>query len=167
MRIEMSIKNFVRSAVTMGVVVASSGVVAPMASAATANDNMQVTASVLRNCQITSTAAIAFGDYDVQSTTDVSKQGRVTVACTKGVNATIGLGAGLNGNRTMNGPSTDKLTYQLFQNVNSGEWTNSAVVSHNATSRTSKDFTVYGRLAAGQDVTAGSYTDTVVATINF
>jgi spore coat protein U-like protein len=163
----MSIKKFVRSAVTIGAVVAGSGVVAPFASAATSNDNMQVTASVLRNCQITSTAAIAFGDYDVQATTDVAKQGRVTVACTKGVNATIGLGGGLNGNRSMNGPSTDKLAYQLFQNANSGEWTDSAVVSYNATSRTSKDFTVHGRIRAGQDVTAGSYTDTVVATINF
>ena len=36
-----------------------------------------------------------------------------------------------------------------------------------APSRAARTFTVYGRVPAGQDVVAGPYTDTVVATINF
>jgi spore coat protein U-like protein len=36
-----------------------------------------------------------------------------------------------------------------------------------APSRAARTFTVFGRVAAGQDVAAASYNDTVVATINF
>ena len=36
-----------------------------------------------------------------------------------------------------------------------------------APSKDARDFTVYGRVTSGQDATAGNYTDTVVATVNF
>ena len=36
-----------------------------------------------------------------------------------------------------------------------------------APSKAARTVDVYGRVAAGQDVSAASYTDTVVATINF
>ena len=164
----MKTYSFVRTAVTlMGMVAASAVIAVPTASADNDKENIQVSASVLRNCIVSSTAAIAFGDYDVNSATDNSKQGRVTVACTKGVTATIGLGSGLNGNRTMNGPTTDKLAYLLAKDTNGADWSDSSTVSYNSTTRTAKDFTVYGKIRAGQDMTAGSYTDTVVATINF
>jgi spore coat protein U-like protein len=34
-------------------------------------------------------------------------------------------------------------------------------------SKTARNFTVYGRVPSNQDVAAGSYSDTVVATVNF
>jgi spore coat protein U-like protein len=36
-----------------------------------------------------------------------------------------------------------------------------------APSKATRPFTVYGRVAAGQDVPAGSFADTAVATVNF
>jgi spore coat protein U-like protein len=36
-----------------------------------------------------------------------------------------------------------------------------------APNRNPRDFPVYGRVAAAQDATVGTYTDTVVATVNF
>ena len=36
-----------------------------------------------------------------------------------------------------------------------------------APSKVARNFTVYGRVASNQDVPAGSYNDTVVATVNF
>ena len=36
-----------------------------------------------------------------------------------------------------------------------------------APSKVARNFTVYGRVASNQDVAAGSYNDTVVATVNF
>ena len=36
-----------------------------------------------------------------------------------------------------------------------------------APSKAPRAFTVYGRVPAGQDVPAGSYSDTIVATVNF
>jgi spore coat protein U-like protein len=36
-----------------------------------------------------------------------------------------------------------------------------------ATSKAARSFTVYGRVAGNQDVPAGSYSDAVVATVNF
>ena len=36
-----------------------------------------------------------------------------------------------------------------------------------APSKAARNFTVYGRVPSNQDVAAGSYSDTVVATVNF
>jgi spore coat protein U-like protein len=36
-----------------------------------------------------------------------------------------------------------------------------------APSKATRDFTVYGRIPSNQDVPAGSYGDTVTATVNF
>ena len=50
------------------------------------------------NCTI-STAALAFGSYDpvvTNAATNLDGTGTVTVACTKGLTATVGLGLGSN-----------------------------------------------------------------------
>jgi spore coat protein U-like protein len=36
-----------------------------------------------------------------------------------------------------------------------------------APSKAARNFTVYGRVTSNQDIPAGSYSDTVVATVNF
>jgi spore coat protein U-like protein len=71
----------------------------------------------------------------------------------------------------MSDGSGNFLTYELYQEV--GRVTvwgtaGGALLSPSAApSKAARDFTVYGRVTAGQDATAGSYTDTVVATVNF
>jgi spore coat protein U-like protein len=46
-------------------------------------------------------------------------------------------------------------------------WNSTAPVAYTAVSKAASSLTVYGRVAAGQDVPAGSYSDTVIATITF
>lgn len=167
----------------LGALVAVSGGVAlavagsgTTASAATATANLAVSATVTNNCTI-STAALAFGSYDpvvANASTALDGTGTVSIACTKGTSATIGLGLGSNASgstRRMNDGSGNYLTYEMYQNAgrttlwgNSGADLNSPAA---APSKAPRDFTVYGRVASNQDATAGSYTDTVVATVNF
>jgi spore coat protein U-like protein len=100
--------------------------------------------------------------------------GTVIVACTKGASATVGLGLGLNASgstRRMSNGGTEYLDYELYQD--SGRttvWGNSGAGLYSpgaAPSKAARNFTVYGRVTANQDVAAGSYSDTVVATVNF
>jgi len=150
------------------------GLAAP-AMAQTAVASLAVGATVARNCSI-ATTPVAFGTYDpivVNATTSLDGTGSVVVSCTKraGTRIDLGLGANASGTtRRMKG-TTDFLTYQLYRNAaRSQVWGAGAGAGRNiarAPSRAPRTFTVYGRIAAGQDVGAASYNDTVVATINF
>jgi spore coat protein U-like protein len=63
------------------------------------------------------------------------------------------------------------LNYELYKDSShSTVWGNTTGTTLDipaAPNRNSRDFPVYGRVAAAQDATVGSYTDTVVATVNF
>ena len=158
---------------TIGVLVVSSdsSVVAGSATA-----NLQVSTTVSANCTIT-TATVAFPAYDpivTHSAANDDGTGTVTITCTKGTAATIGLGLGANASGSqmrMKDATTDYLNYALYQDSgratvwgNSGAGLLSPVAAPDKNPRT---FTVYGRIPSAQDVPAGSYTDTVVATVNF
>ena len=152
------------------------GASAPSASAATATANLGVSATVTNNCTI-STAALAFGSYDpvvTHASTNLDGTGTVIVACTKGATATVGLGLGSNASgstRRMTDGSSNFLTYELYQDAgHTTVWGNAGADLYSpgaAPSKAARNFTVYGRVASNQDVTAGSYSDTVVATVNF
>ncbi len=154
------------------------GLVAGMATpgfAQTGNANLAVGARVVKNCSITTTA-VAFGAYDpavTNATTSLDGTGTVVVACTKGAGTRISLGRGANASgvtRRMRGAAA-VLVYELYKNAGrTMVWRSGAANGLTipvAPSRAARTFTVYGRVPAGQDVVAGSYTDTVVATINF
>ena len=144
--------------------------------AATATANLSVTATVINNCVI-STAPVAFGNYDpvnVNAAADLDASGTVTSACTKGSTATIGLGLGSNASgstRRMTDGSGNFLTYELYQEAAEttiwGTAGGGLLSPPAAPSKAARNFTVYGEVAANQDITAGAYTDTVVATVNF
>ncbi len=92
------------------------------------------------------------------------------MACTKGSTGVVSLDNGLNfsgGARRMK-TGTNFLTYEMYND--SGRttvWNASNTVSYTAASKASTGLTLYGRVAAGQDVPVGSYSDTVIATITF
>ena len=143
--------------------------------AATATASMPVSATVNNNCTIT-TNPIAFGSYDpvvANDSANLDATGAVIIACTKGATTTLGLDTGANasaGSRRV-ASSGNFLTYELFQDSSrSTVWGNSGGALLNSGTSPSKDartFQVYGRVSGGQDVPAGSYTDTIVATVNF
>ena len=149
--------------------------------AGAASTSLSVTASIANNCTI-STGALAFGGYDPVATnasTALDGTGTVTIACTKGASTTIGLDTGTHaGNasgttRAMSdGAGTPSyLSYELYQDSSrSTVWTNSGGGLYTpaaAPSKAARSYTVYGRVPSGQDVPAGSFTDTVTATVNF
>jgi spore coat protein U-like protein len=131
---------------------------------------------VINNCLI-NTSALAFGSYDpvvANCAADLAGTGVVSVACTKGVSPTIALGLGANASgstRRMSDGSGHYLTYELYQDSGrSTIWSNAGAGLLSpvaAPSKAARNFTVYGRVTSNQDVPAGSYNDTVVATVNF
>ncbi|MDB6106074.1 MAG: Sigma-fimbriae tip adhesin [Gammaproteobacteria bacterium] len=148
--------------------------------AATATSNLAVTASVSANCTII-TALVAFGAYDpvsANATTALNGTGTVSVTCTNGATTTVTLGEGANagGGSTAAAPArrlkdggTDFLTYSLYTDTGrTAVWGDTAGtgLAHTGTG-TLTALTVYGAVNAGQNVPAGNYSDTVVATITF
>lgn len=138
------------------------------------------------NCNV-STTPVAFGAYDpigANSTTSLDAAGSVTVACVKGTAPTIALGLGLNASgalRRMSAGPGEFLSYELYQppGVAAGlpcsfpgttVWgsTGGNLFSAGAApSKAPRSYQVCGTVPAGQDPSIGSYTDTVVATVNF
>lgn len=148
--------------------------------AATATSNMPVSAEVAASCAITADP-LAFGNYDpvvAHASSALSGATTLAVTCTKGAAATITLNQGLNfeegstadapKRRLISGTST--LNYQLYRDdARTLVWGESSASgsSHTGTG-SSSTLDVYGQIPAGQNgVTSGTYTDTVVATVNF
>jgi len=138
--------------------------------------SLTVTANVTKNCTIT-TAPVNFGNYDsvaANATAPLDGIGTVTVTCTKGAPAKVGLSVGSNAQgttRRMAGGTAAYLTYELYRDTARatvwGDTADTALDVPAAPDRNPRAFTVYGRVAAAQDASVGSYTDTVVATVNF
>ena len=125
-------------------------------------------------CTIT-TVGVVFGTYDVFSAAPLDSTGSVSYAC-QGIKnpdrITIDLsrgGASSFARRMVKGAET--LSYNLY--LDAGH----ATVWGDGTTGTSRygplqpldsdTRTIFGRIPAGQDASAGAYSDTVIATINF
>lgn len=145
--------------------------------AGSASASLSVSATVANNCTI-STSALAFGSYDpigTNASAPMDGTGSVTITCTKGATTTIGLDAGSNapGSGTTRAMITAsvKLDYELYSDSGrTAVWGNSGASLFTppaAPNRNPRSFTVFGRIPAGQDVASGSYTDSVLATVNF
>ena len=159
--------------VTMAVLAASAWT--PISARQTATATLAVTASVANGCTIRTTP-LAFGAYDpvvTNATTPLSGTGGVEVTCTKNAITHIGLGLGANAlasdRRMILG--TDFLTYELYQDAGHATvWgtVGAAMLSPVAApSKAARTFSVYGLVPGGQDVAGGTYTDSVIATVNF
>jgi spore coat protein U-like protein len=146
--------------------------VASPALAATATNSLSVSATVAKNCTL-GAGTIAFGNYDpvgANVAAPLNQAGSFTVTCTKGVAYTVSLGLGNNASgstrRMTNG--TDFLTYELYLDAaRTTVWDAANVAAGSAPNISPITLTVYGQVAAGQNVGVGSYSDTVVSTVNF
>lgn len=138
--------------------------------------SLTVSATVSKNCTIT-TAPVTFGAYDpvaANATAPLDGTGTITVTCTKGAVATVGLNPGSNAQgttRRMSQGAAAYLTYELYKDSSHstvwGDTLDTALDVPAAPNRNPRDFPVYGRVPQAQDASVGSYTDTVVATVNF
>jgi spore coat protein U-like protein len=144
-------------------------------------------ASVNTNCTILTTP-VAFGGYDpigAHRTANLDATGAITVACVKGTAPTIALGLGSNPSgsvrRMKDVPSGDFLSYELYQPPSNTPgtpcsfpgttvWGTAGANLFSATSAPGKGartYNVCGSVSAGQNPSIGTYSDTVIATVNF
>lgn len=148
-----------------------------VAQAGSTTGNMSVTASVSSACTVTANT-LAFTPYDPVTGTAVQGQTTLNVQCTKGAVGTLTLGQGNNAatgstdaspaRQMANG--TGRLAYSLFQDgTRLVPWGNTALTGEVYLSLTasSTPVNVFGTITANQDVPAGNYSDTVVATLTF
>lgn len=123
-----------------------------------------VSANVVGDCSITA-AGLAFGAYDRASGNTGTAS--ITANCTLDLPASVSLDDGLNTGRQMTN-GTSNLAYALFKDsAHTQSW--AANTDALAITGTGADdaHTIYGTIASGQNVSKGSYLDTVTATITF
>jgi spore coat protein U-like protein len=176
----MNLKKSVRIALVTAATVLGAGS-AGDAIAATATSNLSVTATVSDNCLI-STTAVAFGAYDpigANKAADKLATGTVSTTCTSGSAPVITLGQGANAAGGSSDPvplrrmaaGAGRLAYFLYQDTGPSTtvWGNTAgtAPASVAGDGTLQAVNVYGIIPMDQQVIAGSYTDTVVATVTF
>ena len=122
-----------------------------------------------------STTPVSFGSYNVFSATPLDTTGTVTYRCGTERNIRITLNRGgaatFNPRRMLKG--SEALNYNLYRDAARttiwGDGTGGTQVYSDANPPNNQNVTVniFGRIPAGQDVTAGSYANTITATINF
>jgi spore coat protein U-like protein len=142
--------------------------------AATATTTFQVTATVLSVCTVSATN-LAFGNYDASSGTPNDASSAVTTTCSNSTAYTVALNAGTGSGATVavrrmtNGANT--LDYSMYTTAGRttvwGDGTLSTVTQAGTGNGAGQALTVFGRIPTGQYVTAGSYTDTVTATVTY
>ena len=137
--------------------------------------DLTVNATVTANCTV-STTALDFGNVNTLSGADVDGTGGVTVTCTNGTDwsaaADAGNGSGATlADRRMTGGG-NLLSYSLFIDAARttvwGDGTGTTATVDDTGTGLAQNFTVYGRVGAGQTgVPAGGYTDTVGVTVTY
>lgn len=161
------------------------GLALAVAAGSAAAQQVEVLATVSNNCTVsTTTSPVNFGAYAGAALT---AEGNISVTCTTGSTAVIGLDSGGNASGTQRrmaattGTPAAFLNYALFQPSGVGttatcpstggtEWTNSGTGLFSAgaaPSNAARTIKVCGRLPAGQDVRAASYRDLVTVSISF
>ena len=149
----------------------------------TTTGNMTVTATVAPKCLFISAAPLNFTTtYDASA--KVTGSTSFTFYCTKSTAWYVNLNTGANAanavgtTRAMANGTTDYLSYELYTDAgDTNVWSPTAtsgatVASGTGTGGTGAGLTansvnVYGAIPAGEYVTPGSYTDTVLVTVNY
>ena len=133
--------------------------------------NLSISATVVANCTV-SASTMTFGNY---TGTLINTTSGLTVTCTNtttfniGLNAGTAIGATVTG-RKMTGPASATLNYILFRDsARTQNWGNTVGTDTLLTqgNGTALQYGVYGQLPAGQNPNAGSYSDTIIATITY
>ena len=133
-----------------------------------------------QTCTITTTT-VPFGLYDVFSSAPLNSTGSVTYTCSNPTRVADTITIWMSkGNGTTNNPrqmtgAIDRLNYYLCQDANCTKlWGDKSYPSDSepitipaGTVNLSVSLPIYGMIPAGQDVSAGIYTDTVLVEVDF
>ena len=140
--------------------------------AGSATSSLQVSVTVDQSCVI-ATTALSFMTYSPFATVPNDAAGAVTIHCTAGTIANIGLDCGTSctaGVPYMRNGSL-AISYSLSQNAaRTTPWGNTSatwLTTPPAPDTNAQVYNVYGRIPAAQPAPSGNYADTVTATVNF
>jgi spore coat protein U-like protein len=133
-----------------------------------------VSARVENQCRLVG-GKLDFGDYNpigLQATQPLDAEARFEVHCTPGAVVQVYLESGLHAmgdRRRMVGPSTkETLEYGLFFDVGrSSAWLANAPLALQQFDQQPRRVPVFGRIPQGQDVSAGTYEDSVLIMVRF
>lgn len=156
--------------------IAFAGFAASPAYAATTTGSLSVNATVTATCSV-GTTAVAFGNVNVLSGSNVDATGGLSVTCTSGTawsaaaDAGAGTGATLATRKMANGLNT--LNYVLYTDSGrSSVWGDGLLGATSTYSGTgngaAQASTIYARVPSGQSsLPAGSYADSVTVTVTY
>lgn len=119
---------------------------------------------------------VSFGSYDVFVAVPLDSTGTVTVSCDSRTDVTVSIGpsgtsGGFNPRQIGRVSGSDRLNYNLFTTASrtviwgDGTAGTSTVLISNVRRGRPETRTIYGRIPAGQDVSVGSYSDSLTVTI--
>lgn len=157
------------SHITRLAVATSLAILAPAAFAATVDTSFQVSITVQNSCTIAATPLV-FPDVTGNIPANHDATATLTVTCNDGAAYAVGLSNGTNGNRLMNAGGAQNVAYELYSDAgHSSRWgaLNTTEEVGGIGTNSAQAMTVFGRIASSQSVAAGTYTDTVTATIEF
>jgi spore coat protein U-like protein len=126
-------------------------------------------------CTVSATS-VNFGSYNVFTGSATDSTGTVTINCNGSVHnivITLSKGSSSTYNARTMVKGAEVLSYNLYRDAactsvwGDGTGGTSTYTDANPANNSDIVITVYGRVPAGQDVSAGSYSDTVSAVINF
>ena len=122
-----------------------------------------------------STTGVSFGTYSVFTTTPLDSTGSVSIFCIGDASVTVALDRGgaptFTPRRMLQG--TEALNYNLYLDAartkiwGDGTGGSQLYVNSGVQSLRTVTVTIFGRVPAQQDVSAGSYSNSITATINF
>jgi spore coat protein U-like protein len=127
------------------------------------------------NCSF-STTPVSFGAYNVFASAPTDTVGTIRYECNGGAkNVLVTITAGSSGRpgaRSLVGGG-DTLLYNLFRDpARTNVWGDGtggahAVIVADPPNRSEQTLTIYGRIPAGQDVRAGTYTDSITVIVQY
>ena len=142
--------------------------------AATVTTTFNVTANVVSVCSVTATS-LGFGTYNASLGAANDTTSTVSVTCSNGTTYTTALDAGLGSGAAVNNrlmtSGANTLGYGLYttsaRTTIWGDGNLSTATLPGTGNGSAQSITVFGRVPANQYVTAGSYTDTITATVTY
>jgi spore coat protein U-like protein len=166
----MRVRNWLRAA---GIAASMALMLGGTAPAATVSGTLPVSANITNNCAFGTINSLSFGAYDpvvANATSDLPSSSTFALTCTSGAAITMGLSLGGNAvasQRNMKDGGSNTLSYDLFQDAaHSTAWNETTTEASTGTG-SSVTYTVYGVVPHGQNVPAGSYTDSVSIDVNY
>lgn len=154
-------------------VIAATLLVAAAAQAST-SARFEVSATVTADCSI-SVTDLSFGQYDPlgqNSSRELNAAAGVSMICTREARAKIVIDSGRNPMSGTRGMSSgdQRVAYQIYRDASRTQvWGNGADAQQfvSAGVQNPQQFVVYARIPPGQEVASGTYSDVVMATVEF